>query len=213
MIDDLKGISSKVFVFKSVLQCANTQLINWISTLHTNLDLTWLTAWVAQKCITLKASTCRNMINIDKTMFLDHDVLQVGFQWHLIYDGHTKMDHEKAGVELLYALHIVAEKKDCTLVQSLMTALLESPGFLHQTLMEYYLAPIFSCNNGPAEQAKFLETLEKHKYIQEHLLSLVLPELESLNLHAKMSVKQRAISMDDSAMAVEKRQTLQLTSS
>jgi hypothetical protein len=49
-------------------------------------------------------------------MFLDHDVLQVGFQWCLIYNGHTKMDHEKAGVEPLYVVHIVAEKKDCTLV-------------------------------------------------------------------------------------------------
>jgi hypothetical protein len=57
---------------------------------------------------------------------------------------------ERAGVELLYVVHIVAEKKDHTLVQSLMTALLGSPGFLHQTLMEYLLAPIFSSNNGPA---------------------------------------------------------------
>jgi hypothetical protein len=205
MIDDLKGISSKVSVFKSVLQCANTQLINWISTSHKNLDLTWLTAWVAQKCVTLKAGTCRNTINIDKNMFLDHDVLQVSFQWHLIYDGHTKMDREKAGVEPLYAVHIVAEKKDRTLVQSMMTALLESPGFLRQTSMEYQLAPIFSSDNGPAERAKFLETLEKHKYVQERLLSSVLPELESLDLHAKMSVKQRAISMDDSATAVEEK--------
>jgi hypothetical protein len=50
-----------------------------------------------------------------------------------------------------------------------------------------------------------LETLEKHKYVQECLLSSVLPELESLDLHAKMSVKQNAISMDDSAMAVEEK--------
>jgi hypothetical protein len=157
---------------------------------------------VAQKCIALKASTCRNTINIDKNMFLDHDVLQVDFQWQFIYNGHTKMDHEKAGVELLYAVHIVAEKKDCTLVQSLMMALLESPGCLHQTLMEYCLAPIFSSNNGPAEHANFLETLEKHKYVQECQLSLVLLDLESC---ANMSVKQKAISMDDSAMAVEEK--------
>jgi hypothetical protein len=104
---------------------------------------------------------CRNTINIDKNMFLDHDVLQVGFQWQLIYDGRTKMDCEKAGVELLYAVHIVAKKKDRTLVQSLMTALLESPGFLCQTSMEYCLALIFSSDNGPAEHAKFLEVLEK----------------------------------------------------
>jgi hypothetical protein len=116
MIDNLKGVLSKVSVFKSVLQCANTQLINWNLTSHKNLDLTWLTAWVAQKCIALKAGTCRNTINIDKNMFLDHNVLQVGFQWCLIYDGCTKMDREKAGVELLYAVHIVAEKKDRTLV-------------------------------------------------------------------------------------------------
>lgn len=126
MIDDLKGVLSKVSVFKSVLQYANTRVINWISTSHKNLDLTWLTAWVAQKCISLKAGTCRNTLNIDKNMFLDQDVLKVGFQWCLIYHGHTKSDREKAGVELLYAVHIVAEKKDRTLVPSLMTALLES---------------------------------------------------------------------------------------
>jgi hypothetical protein len=103
MINDLKGISSEVLVFKSVLQCANTQLINWILTSHKNLDLTWLTAWVAQKCVALKAGTCRNKINIDKNMFLDRNILQVGFQWRLIYDGHTKTDCEKAGVEPLYA--------------------------------------------------------------------------------------------------------------
>jgi hypothetical protein len=145
------------------------------------------------------------MINIDKNMFLNRDVLQVGFQWCLIYDGRTKMDCEKAGVEPLYAVHIVAEKKDCTLVQSLMAILLESPGFLRQTSMEYRLAPIFSSDNGPAERAKFLETLEKHKYVQEHLLSSVLLELESLDLRARMSVKQRAISMDNSATAVEEK--------
>jgi hypothetical protein len=71
MIDHLKGVWSKVSVFKLVLQCVNTQLINWISTSHKNLDdLTWLTAWVAQKCIALKAGTCRNTINIDRICFL-----------------------------------------------------------------------------------------------------------------------------------------------
>jgi hypothetical protein len=86
-----------------------------------------------------------------------------------------------------------------------MTTLLESPGFLHQTLMEYSLAQIFSSNNGPAEGAKFLETLEKHKYVQECLLSSVLLDFESLNLCAKISVKQKAISMDDSATVVEEK--------
>ena len=36
-------------------------------------------------------------------------------------------------------------------------------------------------------------------------MSLVLPELESLDLHVKMLVKQKTISMDDSAMAVEEK--------
>jgi hypothetical protein len=79
------------------------------------------------------------------------------------------MDREKAGVELLYVVHIVAKKKDHTLVWSLMTALLKSPGFLHQTLMEYCLAPILSSDNGLAECAKFLKMLEKHKDVQERL--------------------------------------------
>jgi hypothetical protein len=63
----------------------------------------------------------------------------------------------------------------------------------------------FFSNNGPADHAKFLEMLEKLNYVQECLLSSVLPELESLDLRAKMSVKQKAISMDDSAMAVEEK--------
>jgi hypothetical protein len=200
MIDDLKGVSSKVSVFKSVLQYANTHVINWISTSHKNLDLTWLTAWVAQKCISLKAGTCRNTLNIDKNMFLDQDVLKVGFQWCLIYDGHTKSDREKLGLScfMLFFTYCCGEEgphfspifDDCPFGKS---------SFLHQTS----LALIFSSDNGPAEQAKFLETLEKHKYIQECLLLVVLPDLESLNLHARMSVKQKAISMDDSATVVE----------
>jgi hypothetical protein len=195
MIDDLKGVLSKVSVFKSVLQYANTHVINWISTSHKNLDLTWLTAWVAQKCISLKAGTCRITLNIDKNMFLDQDVLKVGFQWCLIYDGHTKSGREKAGVEPLYAVHIVAEKKDRTLVPSLMTALLESPvSSIRPHLLRSFLVTTDQLSK---------QSLEKHKYVQECLLLVVLPDLESLNLRARMSVKQKAISMDDSATVVE----------
>jgi hypothetical protein len=61
------------------------QVINWISSSHHNVDLTWLMAWVAHTCITLKAGTCNNSLpELDKSMFLDRDVLQVGFQWHTI---------------------------------------------------------------------------------------------------------------------------------
>jgi hypothetical protein len=40
LIEDLRGVSSRVTVFKSVLQCSNMQVINWISSSHRNLDLT-----------------------------------------------------------------------------------------------------------------------------------------------------------------------------
>jgi hypothetical protein len=145
----------KVAVFKSVLQYSNTQVINWISSSLRNLDLTWLTAWVAHKCITLKAGTCNNSLpELDKSMFLNRDVLQVGFQWCTIYDGHTNSDQDKAKIDTLYAIHIMAEKKDCQLTRLLMTSLLASPSFGRQTSKEYCLAPTFSNNNGPTECAK-----------------------------------------------------------
>jgi hypothetical protein len=148
MLDNLKGVLPRVVVFKSVLQCANTQVMNWILTSHKNLDLTWLTAWVAQKCVALKAGTFRNTLSIQKDMFLDRDILKIGFQYCTMYDGYAKSDHEKAGVELFYIIHVIAEKKDCTLIRALITALLESPCSLHQTLIEYCLAPIFIRDNG-----------------------------------------------------------------
>jgi hypothetical protein len=163
LIEDLRGVSSRVAVFKSVLQCSNMQVINWISSSHCNLDLTWVMAWVAHKCITLKAGICNNSLpELDKYMFLDRDVLQVSFQWRTIYDGCTKSDPDKAKIDALYAVHIIVEKKDHQLTRSLMSSLLASPSFGRQTSMEYHLAPTFSNNNGPAERAKFLETLETH---------------------------------------------------
>jgi hypothetical protein len=167
------------------------------------LDLTWLTAWVAHKCITLKAGTCNNSLpELDKSMFLDRDVLQVGFEWRTIYDGCTKSDWDKAKIDTLYVVHIIAEKKDHQLTCSLMSSLLASPSFGRQTSMEYRLAPTFSNDNGLAEHAKFLETLETHKYVQDKLASSVIPDLESLDLQAKQLTKQSAILTDDSAMAI-----------
>jgi hypothetical protein len=101
MIDNLKGVSSKVLVFKSVLQCMNTGS-------HMANSMGGSKVYCSEGQYLQK--------HINKNMFLDCNVLQVSFQWHLIYDGHTKMDHEKAGVELLYTVYIVVEKKDCTLV-------------------------------------------------------------------------------------------------
>jgi hypothetical protein len=76
---------------------------------------------VAHKCITLKAGTCNNSLpELDKSMFLDRDVLQVGFQWRTIYDGRTKSDWDKAKIDTLYAVHIIAEKKDSQLTRSLV---------------------------------------------------------------------------------------------
>jgi hypothetical protein len=83
-----------------------------------------------------------------------------------------------------------------------MSSLLASPYFGKQTSTEYSLAPTFSNDNSPAERAKFLETLETHKYVQDKLASLVIPNLESLDLCAKQSTKQSAILTDDSATAI-----------
>jgi hypothetical protein len=137
-------------------------------------------------------------------MFLDRDVLQVassGALSMMVTPSQIGI-WDKAKIDTLYAVHIIAEKKDCQLTCSLMTSLLASPSFGRQTLMEYHLAPTFSNDNGPAEHAKFLETLETQKYEQDKLASLVIPDLESLNLCAKQSTKQLAILVDDSVMAI-----------
>jgi hypothetical protein len=117
LIKDLRGVSSKVSVFKSVLQCSNTQVLNWISSSHCNLDLAWLTAWKAHEYITLKVGTCNNtLLDLDKSMLLNRD-------------GHTKSKRDKAKIDTLYAIHIIMEKKDRQLTCSLMTSPLASHSF------------------------------------------------------------------------------------
>jgi hypothetical protein len=43
--------------------------------------------------------------------------------WHTVYDGCTKSEWDKAKIMTLYAIHIIAEKKDLQLTHSLMTSL------------------------------------------------------------------------------------------
>jgi hypothetical protein len=209
MIEDLKGVSNKVLVFKSVLQCSNTQVVAWISTSHCNLDQDWLSLWVAQNCVTLKAGTCNHTLpDLDKTMFLEREreVLEIGFQWRKIYNGSSRSEKEKAKEKPLYMVHVISTKQDCQLACSLLQSLFVCPSFLQQTLMEYCLAPTFSSDNSPApEQAKFLESLKTHKYVQDKLKSWVIPDLKSLDLRAKLSTKPSTISVDDLATAVAKK--------
>ncbi len=75
-------------------------------------------------------------------------------------------------------------------------------------MIEYHLAPTFSNDSGPAECAKFLETLETHKYVQDKLASSVILDLKSLDLRAKQSTKQLAILADDSATAIAEKKNL-----
>jgi hypothetical protein len=183
MIEDLKGVLNKVSVFKSVLQCFNTQVVAWISTSHHNLDWEWLSSWVTQKCVTLKAGTCNNTLpDLDKTMFLERDMLEIGFHWHMIYNGCRRSDKEKTKDKPLYTVHLITKKQNCQLAHSLLQSLFVCPSFLQQTLTEYCLAPTFSSDNGLAECEKFLKSLKTHKYVQDKLKSLVVPDLESLDL-------------------------------
>jgi hypothetical protein len=55
------------------------------------------------------------------------------------------------------------------------------------------------------ELAKFLKSLKTHKYVRDKLKSLVIPDLKSLDLWAKISMKPSAISVDDLATAVAKK--------
>jgi hypothetical protein len=106
------------------------------------LDWDWLSSWVAQKSVTLKARTCNNTLpDLDKTMFLERDVLEIGFQWCMIYDGCSRSEKDKAKDKPLYTVHMIAKKQDCQLACSLLQSLFISPSFLHPTSMEYCLAP------------------------------------------------------------------------
>ena len=203
LLVDLKSVSSKVTVYKSTLQKANTNVINWILNSHRSFDVAWLTSYVESVCIRLHAGTCNQSLpGLDKSVFEDRDQICLGFQWRPVYDGKNKEQRIEAGLEQTYAIHVISEKKDKSLARALLNSLLDSNGFARAVSLEFRLAPCFQNDNGPAERLKLLESLANHRHVQKKIISAIIPDLVSLDIRAPPSEAQVATAADDSATAV-----------
>jgi hypothetical protein len=129
---DIKSVFSNVMVYKSTLQKANTNVINWILNSRRSFDVAWLTNYVDAMCVRLHVGTCNQSLpGLDKTVFKDRDKISLGFQWHPVYDGKNKEQRVKARLDQTYAIHVICEKKDKSLARALMNSLLDSRGFAH----------------------------------------------------------------------------------
>lgn len=207
MLVDLKSVSSNVAVYPSILQKPNTNVINWILNSHRSFDISWLTSWVDTVCVHLHAGTCKQTLpGLDKSVFKGRDKLCLGFQWKPVYDGKNKAERAEAGLEQVYAIHVICEKKDKSLARALSYSLFESGGFARSVSLEFRMAPCFQNDNGPAERLKLLESLANHKHVQNKIISTVIPDLLSLDVRAPPTAEQVATDADDTATAVaEKR--------
>ena len=203
LLVDLKSVSSNVAVYKSTLQKANTNVINWILNSHRSFDVAWLTSYVEAVCVRLHAGTCNQSLpGLDKSAFEGRDRICLGFQWRPVYDGKNKEQRAEAGLEQTYAIHVISEKKDKSLARALLNSLLDSSGFARAVSLEFRLAPCFQNDNGPAERLKLLESLANHKHVQKKIISAIIPDLVSLDIRAPPSEEQVATAADDSATAV-----------
>ena len=207
LLMDLKSVSSNVAVYKSTLQKANTNVINWILNSHRSFDVTWLTNYVEAVCVRLHAGTCNQSLpGLDKTVFEDREKISLGFQWRPVYDGKNKEQRVEAGLDQTYAIHVICEKKDKSLARALMNSLLDSRGFARTVSLEFRLAPCFQMDNGPAERLKLLESLANHTHVQKKIMSATIPDLVSLDIRAPPLAEQVESAADDSATAMaEKR--------
>ena len=209
LILDLKSVSSDVAVWKSTLQKADVVTLGWWKNSHRNFHLTWVTNWANSIAVQLSAGTCKNTLpGLDKEVFKDRDPIQLGFQWKAVLDGYNKDSRVKAGRKQSYAVHVLAEKKDKSLANVLINALIISPSLFRSSALEFRMAPLYQRENGPAEKLKFLESLNEHVYLQEHLISAVIPDLLSLDIRAPPPEEQMLTEddPDDSATAIaEKR--------
>ncbi len=183
LLVDLKSMSSKVMVYKSTLQKANMNIINWILNSHRSFDVAWLTSYVESVCIQLHAGTCNQSLpGLDKSVFEDREQICLGFQWCPVYDGKKKEQRIKAGLEQTYAIHIISEKKDKSLARALLNSLLNSNSFARAVSLEFRLAPCFQNDNGPAERLKLLESLANHRHVQKKIISAIIADLVSLDI-------------------------------
>jgi hypothetical protein len=134
----------------------------------------------------LSAGTYKNTLpGLDKDIFKGRDPIELGFQWKAVQDGYNKDSWVKAGRKQCYAIHVLAEKKDKSLANVLVNALIISPSLFRNSALEFRMAPLYQRENGPAEKLKFLESLKEHAYLQEHLMSVTIPDLLSLDIRAQ----------------------------
>jgi hypothetical protein len=204
LLEDLKCVASNVTVYKAILQKPEATVLSWLVNSHRTFDTTWLSNWTKNICIQLHAGTCKHTLpDLDKATFMERDPIELGFQWRPIYVGKNKKQREEAGMEQTYAVHVLCEKKDKTLATALMRSLLASPAFSRVVSLEFRMAPTFQNDNGPAERLKLLETVRKHKHVQDKITSVTIPELDSLDVRAPPTTEQKStVEADDSATTV-----------
>jgi hypothetical protein len=89
-----------------------------------------------------------------------------------------------AGMEQIFAIHVIHEKKDKSLARALMKSLLASTGFALVVSLEFHQALCFHNDNRPAEHLKLLELLRNHKHDQDKITSTMIPDLLSMDVHA-----------------------------
>jgi hypothetical protein len=119
---------------------------------------------------------------LDKSVFEDRERICLGFQWRPVYDGKNKEQRIEVGLEQTYAIHVISEKKDKSLARALLNSLLNRNGFARAVSLEFWLAPCFQNDNGPAERLKLLESLANHRHVQMKIISAIIPDLVSLDI-------------------------------
>lgn len=204
LLDDLKCVASNVTVYKAVLQKPEAVVLSWLVNSHRTFDVTWLSNWTNNICVQLHAGTCKHtLLDLDKAPFMERDPIELGFQWRPVYVGKNKKQREESGMEQTYAVHVLCEKKDKTLATALMRSLLACPAFSRVVSLEFRMAPTFQNDNGPAERLKLLETVRKHKHVQDKITSVTIPELDSLDVRAPPTTEQKStVEADDSSTTV-----------
>jgi hypothetical protein len=204
LLEDLKGVDGNVYVYKSALQRANQAKTNWIMNSHRNFDDAWFTNFVNNILVQLHAGTCAHTLpDLDKKMFVERELIALGFSYRSIYDGSSNKKKDKK--DLKYALHVICEKKNKTIARLFMNSILESPVLRRNLSLEFRMVPTFQNDNGPSENAKLRESIDLHKKVQDKLLMATIADLESLDVRATLSEEQQEINSDSATVVAEKR--------
>jgi hypothetical protein len=113
-----------------------------------------------------------------------------------VQDGYNKDSRKKASKKQHYAVHVLAKKIDKSLANILVNSLNTSQSLHCNSALEFCMAPMYKCENSPAEKLKFLEPLNEHVNPQNHLILAVILDLQSLDIHAPPMEDQMLIKDD-----------------